>query len=101
MTESDKAWIQESIESGEKYGFPKCCIDEFVSLPPGEMKKNKPTEDHVLRFEMGKINGDFTGFVPCINHARMIQQGKILLSDLIDYNKREEFMPFPHGWSFK
>lgn len=31
MKEFDKNWIAESVESGNKYGFPKCCIDEFFS----------------------------------------------------------------------
>lgn len=101
MTQQDKNWILESIENGNKYGFPKCCIDEFISKTPSMMQNSKPTKDDLLRFEMGKINGNFTGFVPCLNHAKMIQQKKITLFELIDYEKREEFMPFPYGTSFK
>ena len=101
MTEFDKNWIAESVESGNKYGFPKCCIAEFIAKTPSMMKNSKPTTNDILRFEMAKINGNYTGFIPCLNHAKMIKAKKITLPELIDYKKREEFMPFPYGRSFK
>ena len=101
MDKSDLHWIQESTESGNKYGFPKCCIDEFVSKPPSIMKSAVPTFGDLLRFEMAKVHGEYTGFIPCLNHAKMIKEKKITLPELIDYKKREDFLPFPHGWSFK
>lgn len=96
----DQQWVVESIESGNKYGFPKCCIDEFIAKTPSRMRNSKPTSDDLLRFEMAKINGNFTGFVPCLRHAKMIKAKQISLAELIDYEKREEFMPFPFGKSF-
>ncbi len=101
MTPQDKTWIDESIESGLKYGFPKCCTDEFVAKPPSEMQKGRPTKDELLRFEMAKIGGKFTGFVPCLKHAKMIKAKEITLDSLIDYKTRKDSMPFPNGWSFK
>lgn len=101
MTVQDEKWVKESIESGNKYGFPKCCIEEFTAKPPSIMQKSKPTKEDLLRFEMAKIDGVFTGFVPCFHHAKMIKSKQITLSELIDYKKREEFMPFPYGNSFR
>jgi hypothetical protein len=101
MTQEDKEWISESIKSGNKYGFPICCIDEFILKPPSIMKNSKPTKDDLLRFEMAKINDNFTGLVPCLKHAKMIKEGKIILAELINYDQREEYMPFPYGRSFK
>lgn len=101
MDQQDKLWIEESKESGKKYGFPQCCIDEFVAKTPSMMSNSQPTSDDKLRFEMAKINGQFTGFVPCLKHAKMIKDKDITLGELIDYKKREEFLPFPLGSSFK
>jgi len=101
MKEQDEIFIASSLESGNKYGYPKCCIDEFVAITPSMMQKMKPTKTHLLRVEMSMVNGKYSGFFPCENHAKMIKEKKITLGDLIDYKKREDPMPFPHGWSYK
>ena len=101
MTTEDEIFVKESTESGEKYGFPKCCIDAFVAQNPGYMKNRKPTREDLLRFDAAHVNGVFTGFVPCIKHAKMIKLRQTTLSDLIDYETRKDHLPFPHGWMFK
>ncbi len=100
MTNEDKTWIQTSIDSGNKYGFPKCCIDDFIAKPPSVMKNKAPSPGDKLRFEMSIVNGKQTGFFPCLIHAKMIQSKIITLGSLIDYKKRQDEKPFPEGWTF-
>lgn len=54
---------------GEYYGYPKCCIDYFV----------KTIQIGQLRDEVS----EHTGFLPCLDHAKMIKDGTIRLQDLI------------------
>lgn len=96
---TDEQFKEDSTRSGKAYGYPQCCIDEFVSEPPSWFEKNKPTKLDRLRFRMSHINGKYTGFIPCSKHAQDIAAGKIKLSDLIEKQNRTVFMPFPNDWS--
>lgn len=101
MTEEDKKWVETSVDSGNKYGYPKCCVDEFISKTPSQLRANKPTSADKLRFQMAHVDGKFSGFVPCEKHGNEIKEGKIKIAHLIDYKKREVWLPFPHDWSLQ
>ena len=90
-------WYRENLPSGRALGYPECCIRAFGNQPPESMK-GKPTKDDKRRYKAGCINGVFTGFIPCSEHAKQIVQGKITLQSLIDYGKRDLFIPkFPNA----
>lgn len=102
MTIEDKEWIESSVKSGEKYGYPKCCVDAFISQPPSKINsRKKPSPGDVLRFKMGHIDGKFSGFVPCLAHAKMIEANQVTLEELIEKEKRTVRLPFPYDWSHK
>ena len=52
------------------------------------------------RYKAGCINGDFTGFVPCKEHAKQIVMGKITLESLIQ-NRNKDFKPWHNGWRYE
>jgi hypothetical protein len=68
--------------TGKFYGYPQCCIDEFVNhfgpffLRPEEVQKT--AQD---------------GFLPCRNHAKEILSGKVKIEDII--KDRICSKPFP------
>ncbi len=64
---------------GEWFGYPKCCIHYFDS---GEVI----TEDQYMA-------ANYTGFVPCPDHAKQVLKGDVKLEDLIKSRKCE--VPFP------
>lgn len=98
LKERQEEWYQENLPSGRAFGYPECCIREFGNQPPELLRNKKPTKDDKRRYKAGCINGKFTGFIPCSEHAKQIVQGKIKLEDLIDYGKRDLFLPkFPNG----
>lgn len=101
MGPQDKEFINSSLNSGKKYGYPICCINAFVAQPPSQLKLSGNKKDNELRFKMGHLNGTFTGFIPCLIHAKQIQAGKIKLVDLIDEQERTVPAPFPNDWSLK
>jgi|SRR3972149_4068279 len=87
--------------SGEYYGYPECCIKEFIhTCERGKNPNNHPTKDDKLRFRMSHVNGVYSGFIPCLQHAKLIAIGKIKLSDLIK-NRHTNLQPFPFDWSLK
>ncbi len=90
-----KKWTEENYPSGEMLGYPDCCIKAFCNQPP-ELMRGEPSEDDRIRYQAGCIDGKFTGFIPCSEHASQISQGKITLESLIDTGKRDLFIPrFP------
>lgn len=98
MTESDYYFILTSKKSGRDYDYPECCIKEFCETPPSKMHRvNK--FDAKIRYEAGHLNGTFTGFIPCLNHARRIKRGEITLSELVNPAARRVSLPFPFDWS--
>lgn len=99
MTEEDKIWIDTSSFSGIQYGYPQCCIDEFIKCTPSEMSRRNPTQEEKIRLKASMINGKYTGFIPCILHAKQIISGKTTVENLINYKKRTVPLPFPHDWS--
>ena len=91
-------WYQINLPIGQMLGYPECCIKKFGDYPPELLKYNKPTKDDKRRYTASCINGKFSGFIPCSEHSKQIVQGKIKLEDLIDYGKRDLFIPkFPNA----
>jgi hypothetical protein len=88
-------WFEENAPFGKELGYPECCIKEFCVQPPVLLKYQKPSKDDHLRFKAAHLNGKFTGFIPCVEHAKQIVQGKITLASLIT-NRSPEFGPFPN-----
>lgn len=87
-------WYNENAPFGKELGYPECCINEFCSQPPILLKNSKPTQIDKDRYKAGCINGNFTGFIPCMKHAKEILNGKITLASLIQ-NRNPAFSAFP------
>lgn len=97
-TQQDLQFIESSKTSGEKYGYPPCCIEEFIKHTPSYCKKNSATEIDRMRYEASKINGEYSGFIPCANHAQAILSGKITIESLIQ-NRDPDLKEFPNDWT--
>lgn len=88
-------WYNENAPFGRELGYPECCIKAFCDQPPALLKGRLPTQIEKDRYKAGCINGEFTGFIPCAEHAKEILIGKISLHSLIK-NRNPIFLPFPH-----
>ena len=70
-------------QTGEYFGYPKCCIDSFSKVP-----FNKRT--------LSQLNvHKYTGFIPCDQCATKIMSNEITLENLI--KNRICIVPFPNG----
>ena len=67
-------------QSGLYYGYPSCCIEEFVM-------------NNVYNKGCSLITAAYGGFVPCQKHTMMIVNKKINIRDLI--GKRSSQYEFP------
>lgn len=89
-----KSWTEENQPLGKALGYPDCCIAAFCSQPPELLNHTGPSADDRLRLKAAYVNGKYTGFIPCTEHAVQILSGKITLASLVQ--KREpQFPPFP------
>jgi hypothetical protein len=86
-------WFKINEPTGKALGYPDCCIKAFGDNAP-ELMTGKPPKEVIQRYNAGCINGVFTGFIPCIEHAKQIIHGKIKLTELIK-NRKEDLPPFP------
>ena len=86
-------WWNQNYPLGKELGYPDCCITAFCNQPPALLNGNA-TDDDISRFQAGLIDGVFSGFIPCITHARMILSGQITIFDLVT-NRNPYFKPFP------
>jgi len=87
-------WFNENAPVGKALGYPDCCIREFCALPP-ELMKGKPTAVVQMRVKAAYLNGEWSGFVPCTDHARQILRGEITLHSLINNNRDKSLPSFP------
>ena len=89
MTADHPDFFISKMERGKFYGYPQCCIEEFV-----ELKHMKGDQDALMMriTEAGLYN---CGFVPCEVHLQKLIDGEISVKDLIQ--NRECKNPFPHG----
>jgi hypothetical protein len=74
------------ISYGEYYGYPSCCIRSFHDILLG--KKN------ISLIQLNAGNG--SGFIPCLEHAKQVQEEKIKLEEIILPTRMCEGK-FPHG----
>lgn len=88
-------WFETNAPSGRLFGYPECCIRAFGNDPPEVMQRTMPTKEHLQRYAAACINGKFTGFIPCYEHAKQILSGKITLESLIN-NRLDSLPPFPN-----
>ncbi len=94
LKEQQDDWYNINAPFGKQLGFPDCCIREFCLQPPELLKRMKASADDIKRYEAGCINGKFSGFIPCVFHAKEILAGKITLHSLIK-DRDSNFPPFP------
>jgi hypothetical protein len=78
----DNSQIQVIFETGIYFGYPECCINNFID----DRKKGIDTKSR-------NFAGNYTGFVPCKNHLDMIRNGKLKIEDLIQSRICKK--PFP------
>lgn len=90
-----KRWYDENYDFGRSLGYPECCVQEFCDQPPELMQATIPTKSDRLRFKAAHVNGEYTGFIPCKEHAKQVLSGEITLQSLIK-NRDEKFPPFPN-----
>lgn len=57
---------------GDYYGYPQCCIDEFVE----DLKAGKSPGER-------NLDGNYSGFIPCRAHTTQVLNKDIKLGDLI------------------
>jgi hypothetical protein len=96
LQESKNRWLKINAPIGKKFGYPECCIKEFCDQPPELMEEMDPGENDIGRYKAGCLEGEFTGFIPCIKHSKMILAGEITLGSLI--KDRDENLPeFPEA----
>ena len=92
-----KEWYHENAPLGKSLGYPQCCINEFCAQPPELLKRTRGTKADVQRYEAAHKNGEYTGFIPCHNHAKEILNGNITLESLIQ-NRDEKWGAFPYDY---
>lgn len=88
-------WAKENYPLGKLLGYAPCCIKEFCLDYPSKLKKRKLTRDDLIRLDASYMNGKYTGYIPCLNHAKLIKKGTIKLTDLIN-NRDPRLPPFPN-----
>ena len=98
-----RKWTEENQPIGEMLGYPECCVKAFCDMPP-ELMTGDPTETDKMRVNAAYINGNYTGFIPCADHAKKVMNCEITLESLVDNEKRmnneQYFIPeFPFAMS--
>lgn len=82
--------IKYFTEVGEYFGYPKCCINQFIlrmnTFNNGEKLTNPITEHE-------KLHG--IGMVTCEHHSQLLIDNKIKIEDVI-LNSRKAEQPFPN-----
>ena len=68
---------------GEYFGYPKCCIDQFMKCYTNRMPPNKICTESA-----------YEGFVPCIEHSKQIKAKKIKIGDLIQKRCCKKEFPY-------
>ena len=70
-----KSWKGKGFgKAGNYFGYPQCCIDEFI-------RTNSP------RHKICLLAGAHTGFIPCYNHSCKILRNDVTLTELIKNRK--------------
>lgn len=89
-------WREQNFEVGNDFGYPICCIDEFCKDHPLLLEHLPNTTERQntekLRYDMSLIDGEETGFFPCLSCAEKIKNGETTLEGLIDYKRRKPYL---------
>ena len=75
---------------GQFYGYPICCIEEFVE------KKHMTRDKDQLLNDLEDAGIYNSGFVPCEYHLRMLIAGTVTIGQVI--RDRICDIPFPKGY---
>lgn len=89
-----KRWHKINAPYGKQFGYPECCIRAFCDQPPELLKMASTTETDKMRYDAAFVNGQYTGFIPCADHAKKILSGQCDLASLIK-NRNPDLPPFP------
>ncbi len=92
---AQKQWFDINAPFGKRLGYPDCCIKEFCDQPPSVLEMRGTNNNDTIRYDMSFINGIYSGFIPCLNHAKQIKNGTITLKSLIQ-NRDDNFPEFPN-----
>lgn len=95
LNKSIAEWYKENYPLGKALGYPDCCINAFCNDSPEALKVKKRNGTERIRYDASFINGQYTGFIPCVHHAKQIVNGEITLQSLIK-NRDNNFPPFPN-----
>jgi hypothetical protein len=73
---------------GEHFGYPACCIVFF--------KSQEHMTTHLSLYEelMPKSGAYRTGYIPCLNHLRLLCNNKVTIQQLLKERKCETPFPF-------
>jgi hypothetical protein len=73
---------------GEHFGYPVCCIEFF--------KTQEHMTTHLSLYEelMPKSGAYRTGYIPCLNHLRLLCDNKVTIQELLKGRKCLTIFPF-------
>lgn len=92
-------WRRKVEPAGKAYGYPACCIEAFAKATPSMINNGKlDRSDAEKRYLASMVDGQYSGFIPCIDHARAVLAGEITLDSLIS-GRDPSLAPFPSDWS--
>ena len=81
-----RATEEQIIEYGKAFGYPSCCIEEFVR----DTDILHATGKDIRNEWQKEIARSTYGFVPCKKHAAMIAHGKITAEDIVSVTRDEK-----------
>lgn len=84
----EKEFIADIVLTGDYYGYPRCCSYEFAFIIMSRTATRTPVQEDY------EVHQGW-GFIPCVNHATQIKEGKITIQSLI--SDRQCSHKFPHG----
>jgi hypothetical protein len=77
---------EQQKEYGIAFGYPDCCINEFIS---DSARMTKTGIDPRNRKQI-KIAREKYGFVPCKHHTMLISQGKCTAEELVTNRRNHQ-----------
>lgn len=85
------------IEKGKYFGYPDCCISEFLDRYNRIMNEGAKPLEYWLKFNQTQVDrlGLLIGFVPCESCCGKILNGETTIEGLLSNRVCET--PYPHG----
>lgn len=75
---------------GQYYGYPQCCIESYLR----QCQEPYWYEKYFLKYKNLRLRLGMTGFIPCENHMKQINDGTLRPNDLITNRKCKVAYPF-------